>query len=182
MQRRHTSSGSSSGGGATGNGSGLHVLGCGVVGNGGGGAVGRGVSSGPVPEVAASSYVPMSSSTAAGSTDASDEEVNQLLKELECSVNGSNAEAVMRDAVWAIERRAFASCDPMSRDLFLEQRIRDVLSELSRTSNPKLLLLAVEFIDALLAVPYTNPQQKFTRLCRSLFIVLHCGLEKPVME
>ncbi|PWU95451.1 putative phosphatidylinositol 3-kinase [Trypanosoma cruzi] len=182
MQRRHTSSGSSSGGGATGNGSGLHVLGCGVVGNGGGGAVGRGVSSGPVPDVAASSYVPMSSSTPAGSTDASDEEVNQLLKELECSVNGSNAEAVMRDAVWAIERRALASCDPMSRDLFLEQRIRDVLSELSRTSNPKLLLLAVEFIDALLAVPYTNPQQKFTRLCRSLFIVLHCGLEKPVME
>ncbi|RNF23941.1 phosphatidylinositol 3-kinase [Trypanosoma conorhini] len=146
---------------------------------GSGGGVGRGVSNGPVPEVAAASYVTMSSADA---TDASDEEVNQLLRELECSVEGPNAAAVMRDAVSAIERRALASCDSMSRDLFLEQRIRDVLSELSRTSNPKLLLLAVEFVDALLAVPYTNPQQKFTRLCRSLFIVLHCGIEKPAKE
>ncbi|KEG12211.1 putative phosphatidylinositol 3-kinase [Trypanosoma grayi] len=151
-------------------------------GGGGGGGGRRGAVKSPMPEVANGGYVPLSSNVMVGATDAGDEEVKQLLKELECSMGGPHAEAVMRDAVWAIERRALASCDPLSRDLLLEQSIRDALSELSRSSNPKLLLLAVDFIDALLVVPYTNPQQKFTRLCRSLFIVLHCGIEKPAKE
>nr|CCD14452.1 unnamed protein product [Trypanosoma congolense IL3000] len=160
-----------------------------AVGNGGvpigaGGPAGRSIGTGVTDVTSSTSFLIMSNSTSAagGSADVSDEEVDQLLKELERSVDTPQAAAVMRDAVWAIERRAFSSCDPHSRDLFLEHRIRGVLSEFSKTGNVKRLLLAVEFIDALLAVPYTNPQQRFTRLCRSLFSVLHCGIEEPARE
>ncbi|KAH8611976.1 putative phosphatidylinositol 3 kinase [Trypanosoma vivax] len=121
-------------------------------------------------------------SNAAVAGDASDEEVNQLFRELESSVDGLQALAVMRDTLCVIERRALSRCDPHSRDFFLEQRIRDVLSELTRTGDEKLLMVAVNFISALLAVPYTNPYQKYTRLCRSLFVVLHCGIEEPARE
>lgn len=114
--------------------------------------------------------------------DANDEEVNQLLRELECSVDTPHASAVLRDAVDAIEARALTNFDPLSRDAFLEQRIRDVLTELSRTTNEKSLLLAVHFIEALIPIGYTSPQSKFTRLCRSLSILRQSGNERVARE
>ncbi|KPA75271.1 putative phosphatidylinositol 3-kinase [Leptomonas pyrrhocoris] len=114
--------------------------------------------------------------------DANDAEVNQLLRELECSVDTPHATAVLRDAVDAIEARALANFDPLSRDTFLEQRIRDVLAELSRTTNEKSLLLAVNFIEALIPIAYTSPQSKFTRLCRSLSVLRQSGNEKAARE
>jgi phosphatidylinositol 3-kinase len=114
--------------------------------------------------------------------DANDEEVNQLLRELECSVDSPHASAVLRDVIDAIETRALANFDPLSRDTFLEQRIRDVLTELYRTTNEKSLLLAVSFIEALIPIAYTNPQSKFTRLCRSLSILRQSGNERAARE
>ncbi|KPI88823.1 putative phosphatidylinositol 3-kinase [Leptomonas seymouri] len=114
--------------------------------------------------------------------DANDEEVNQLLRELECSVDTPHASAVLRDAIDAIEARALANFDPLSRDTFLEQRIRDVLTELSRTTNEKSLLLAVSFIEALIPISYTSPQSKFTRLFRSLSVLRQSGNEKAARE
>ncbi|KAG5480034.1 hypothetical protein LSCM1_06455 [Leishmania martiniquensis] len=120
----------------------------------------------------------------AGSTlaDASDEEVNQLLRELECSVDSPHALAVLRDAVDAIEARALANFDPLSRDTFLEQRIRDVLTELSRTPNERSLLLAVSLVEALIPIVYTSPHSKYTRLCRSLSVLRQSGNEKAARE
>ncbi|GET88168.1 phosphatidylinositol 3-kinase, putative [Leishmania tarentolae] len=115
-------------------------------------------------------------------SDANDEEVNQLLRELEFSVDSPHALAVLRDAVDAIEARALANFDPLSRDTFLEQRIRDVLTELSRTSNERSLLLAVSFIEALIPIAYTSPHSKYTRLCRSLSVLLQSGNEKAARE
>ncbi|KAG5480422.1 hypothetical protein LSCM4_06188 [Leishmania orientalis] len=114
--------------------------------------------------------------------DASDEEVNQLLRELECSVDSPHALAVLRDAVDAIEARALANFDPLSRDTFLEQRIRDVLTELSRTPNERSLLLAVSLIEALIPIAYTSPHSKYTRLCRSLSVLRQSGNEKAARE
>ncbi|AYU78393.1 phosphatidylinositol 3-kinase, putative [Leishmania donovani] len=114
--------------------------------------------------------------------DANDEEVNQLLRELEFSVDSPHALAVLRDAVDAIEARALANFDPLSRDTFLEQRIRDVLTELSRTSNERSLLLAVSLIEALIPIAYTSPHSKYTRLCRSLSVLRQSGNEKAARE
>lgn len=159
-------------------------VGNGVVNIGGDGS--QGVAMGPGATDVASArpllIVPNTTSAAGGSADVSDEEVDQLLRELERSVDSPQAAAVMRDAVWAIERRAFSSCDPHSRDYFLESRVRIILMSLSTTSDVKQLLLAVDFIEALLAVPYTNLQHRFTRLCRSLMNILRCGIEEPARE
>ncbi|XQJ30873.1 phosphatidylinositol 3-kinase, putative [Leishmania guyanensis] len=114
--------------------------------------------------------------------DANDEEVNQLLRELECSVDSPHALAVLRDAVDAIEARALANFDPLSRDTFLEQRIRDVLAELSRTPNERSLLLAVSLIEALIPIAYASPHSKYTRLCRSLSVLRQSGVEKTARE
>ncbi|KAG5506478.1 hypothetical protein JKF63_05981 [Porcisia hertigi] len=114
--------------------------------------------------------------------DANDEELNQLFRELECSVDSPHSLAVLRDAVDAIEARALANFDPLSRDTFLEQRIRDVLIELSRTSNERSLLLAVNLIEALIPIAYTSPHSKYTRLCRSLSVLRQSGNEKAARE
>lgn len=124
---------------------------------------------------------PSSSSGPPG--DADKEEIDQLLRELELSVDSPHAPAVLRDVLDAIEARAVSNFDVTARDLFLEKRVRDILAELSRSGCEETsLVLAVHFVEGLLPIPYTRPQFKFTRLCRSLAIVMQSGLRRPCRE
>lgn len=105
--------------------------------------------------------------------DQGESEVSRLLKELLASVGSPHANAVLRDAMWVIEDRAVARADPNARDPFVETRIREALSELSKQGSPQVSYeLAVELIDALLLIDYTERSNKFTRLCRGILVVM----------
>lgn len=109
-------------------------------------------------------------------------EIQHLLHELECSVDTPRSAAVLQDLVEAIETRAMSNLDPFSRDMFLEHRIRDVLTNFTRSGNPRALNLAIQFIDVLLPIPFTAAHHKFTRLYRGLVALLECGSEKQTQD
>jgi hypothetical protein len=113
--------------------------------------------------------------------DQGESEVSRLLKELLASVGTVHANAVLRDALWVIEDRAVSRADSNARDPFVEQRIREALNELSKPGSPVLSYeLAVELIDSMLFIDYTERSNKFTRLCRSILVVMQCGFEAVV--
>ncbi|CCW64462.1 unnamed protein product [Phytomonas sp. EM1] len=115
-------------------------------------------------------------------TDASEEELDQLLRELQSLIDSPYAQAVLQNILEVIEARALCNFDPLFRDNFLESRIRDILIELTIAGTEQSLLLALNLIEGLLPIRYTHPQQKFTRLCRSLTAIMECDLEKPSIE
>lgn len=112
------------------------------------------------------------------SRDATESDIKRLLDDLLQCASTCHARTVLRDAVWAIDDRANARTDTMSRDHYVEQRVRDVLGELSKPgSPPQNYIVAIEFVDALLSVDFTERNYKFARLCRSLLAILQCGLD-----
>lgn len=116
-------------------------------------------------------------------SDLSETEVTCLLKELLASVGTTHANTVLRDALWAIEDRALSRADQNSKDAFLEQRVRETLQELSKTGGTCAgWELAVELIESLLLIDYTDRSNKFTRLCRSILSLMQCGTEKVAKD
>eukprot|EP00796_Vickermania_ingenoplastis_P005790 gene5790-4141_t len=97
-------------------------------------------------------------------------------------VSSSNVEEILVDLIAAIEMRSLASLDPMSRDLFVEHRIRDLLSELRHMETNNSLLLSIHIIELLLPIDYTSPPHKFIRLCRALSNIIQSPLEVPRKE
>ncbi|CCW66400.1 unnamed protein product [Phytomonas sp. Hart1] len=115
-------------------------------------------------------------------TEADEEELDQLLRELQSLINSPYALAVLQNILEVIEARALCNFDPLFRDTFLESRIRDILIELTTPGTEQSIVLALNLIEGLLPIRYTHPQQKFTRLCRSLTAVMECDLAQPSID
>ncbi|CUG90813.1 phosphatidylinositol 3-kinase, putative, partial [Bodo saltans] len=110
------------------------------------------------------------------SRDAIESEIKRLLEDLLQCASTVHARTVLRDAVWAIEDRASSRTDAHARDPYVEQRVRDALGELSKPgSTPQSYEIAIEFVDALLPIDFTERNYKFARLCRSLLVILQSG-------
>lgn len=119
--------------------------------------------------------------------DIIEEELLSFFQELKMAVMHNNnpimVETILMDLISAIETRSLANLDPLSRDVFLEYCVRDLLSDLLHHGTEDALLLSIHIIELLLPLNYTSPSHKFVRLCRVLSNIMQEGsMDAPKKE
>lgn len=118
-------------------------------------------------------------STGISGVDIIEEELFSFFHELKTAViqniSETMVETILMDLISAIETRSLSNLDPLSRDVFLEHCVRDLLSDLLHLATEDALGLSIHIIELLLPLNYTSPSHKFVRLCRVLTSIMQEG-------